>query len=240
MKRTPQSQKRTGGYTLVELMVAVGVFGVAATMILQLQNMAANLYKKNTAVNLPFQELRNAVDRINRDIHGAISIPTLLDANFQTHTGLNGAAGVSFLLPAGISAQSSVYQVSSNAAAGQKVVRVSTGAYTPTVGQRLLVPTHQLSANITAVAFVSGTASSSNLVYNLTLDTNVPVAITVTSGSNTYNVIARIASVAAYMTVFPANSSTGELRCYKNISDGTYSVLARNITTIAPFNMPIQ
>ena len=240
MKHTTQRPNKSSGYTLAELMVALAVFGVAAGMILQLQTLSANLYSRNTAVNLPLRELTVAVDRLNRDIHGAISLPTLIDSDLTPHTGLDGAAGVSFLLPAGTTPLTSTYKVTSNAAAGQNVVQVYTGTFIPAVGQRLLVPTHGLEADITAVTYVSGTLSPpSNLVYNLMLAANVPTTITQNNGSTTYNIIAYIAKVAAYVTVHPNNAYCGELRYYDNVANNSYSVLARNITSEAPFNMPV-
>ena len=60
-----------------------------------------------------------------------------------------------------------------------------------------------------------------------------------TSGATTYNVVALFANRSAYVTVFPANSAVGEIRFFKNVANAQFTVVATDVTSLAPFNLPI-
>lgn len=233
MKNTLLRLSRRAAYTLAETLVATGVFAIAGGIVFAMSTTSLSLFSRNMAVNGSHEKGRTVVDRISRDIRASIAIPALLDDDLSIHTGSGSAAGIGLLLPAGPS-PGSTFQVSANAAAGQNVIQITTGSFTPTVGMRLLIPTHQLEANITAVA-ASGTAGK----LNLTLATPIPYVVTVTSGATTYNVVALFANRSAYVTVFPANSAVGEIRFFKNVANAQYSVVANDVTSLAPFNLPI-
>lgn len=233
MKKTLLRISRRAAYTLVETLVATGVFALAGGLVFALSTTSLGLFSRNMAVNGSHEKGRTAVDRISRDIRACIAIPALLKADLTLHTGSESAAGIGLLLPAGPS-PGSTFQVSANAAAAQNVIQITTGSFTPTVGMRLLVPSHQLEANITAVA-PSGTAGR----VNLTLAAPIPYVVTVTSGATTYNVVALFANRSAYVTVFPPNSLVGEIRFFKNVANAQYTVVASDVTSLAPFNLPI-
>jgi hypothetical protein len=215
-------EKRIAGrqaYTLAETSVATGIFVLVGGLICSILWAGITLYAKNSSVNLAHEQVRQALDRLQRDIHAAVSIPVLVDSNRNALNTVGPAAGVAFMLPS-----SRNLSVAADAAANQNTIQVSgLGSYVPTVGQRLVVPSHQIEADITAV---NGNT--------LTLATNLGRAITVTNSPTNYNVVAYVADVVAYVVV------NGELRFYKNASSDNYSVISRTLLNPTPFGLPFN
>src|ERR1700737_1800777 len=106
MKNATTQQPRA--FSLIEMMVAIGVVTVAGASIFLAINSGVNLFAKNTSLNVSNQQLLKAIQRITRDAHEAIATPQLLDidasGNITYHT-LSGAtaggpaAGLSFQIP---------------------------------------------------------------------------------------------------------------------------------------------
>src|SRR5947199_9738754 len=92
------------GYTVAEMIVAIGVFCLLGIVFCSVLNSGMILYAKNTAVNTAHEEARDGINRLTRDIHASISVPQLRDTNFNivgsTPVSATGsapmAAGVSF------------------------------------------------------------------------------------------------------------------------------------------------
>ena len=212
------TRSRSAGFTLVETTIGAAVFVITGIIIYNVLFTGVTLSAKNAAVNLAHQQTREAADRLIRDIHAAVSVPVLLDS---TRTALpisvGPAEGIAFMLQAG-----PILSVAADAAANQNTIQVSgLGSFVPKVGQRLIVPTHQIEADITAV---SGTT--------LTLATNLGVPVTVTHSPSNFNIIAYVADVVEYVLV------NQELRYYPSAGSNTYQVVARNQTNPKPFGLP--
>ena len=140
------------GFTLVELLFTMAVITVVGLVLYSLLNLITVLGAKNAALNTAHQQARTAMVRMQQDLHSAVSTPYLVDGNGNQVTGTGPAAGISFQ-----KWSSGPHLFKSDAAAGQNqiTIQVTSGQATPVAGQRLIMPSHQIEDDITAV---SGTA----------------------------------------------------------------------------------
>ena len=96
--------RNRSGFTLAEVMISTGILAVAGLGVFQALNAGLVQFAKNTAVTVSHQEGRRSVNRLTRDIHSAVSIPKLIDANMNPVVNQpldasgkpTGTAGVSF------------------------------------------------------------------------------------------------------------------------------------------------
>ena len=145
-----------GGATLLELSIAMSLIGTVGLAIYSMLNVGMILGAKNSAVNTAHQQARVAMLQLVQDIHSAVSLPALTDANsVPILTRLPGtkAAGISFQLWAG-----GPYQICADAATTATVVQVQlrTGDVIPQVGERLIVKSHEIEQDITNVTDLGG------------------------------------------------------------------------------------
>jgi prepilin-type N-terminal cleavage/methylation domain-containing protein len=70
MKRTSRSSRPTG-FTLIELMVALGIFLVISGVAFSLLGMSQQRYQSESQVSNAFQDARLALDEIVRDVNGS-------------------------------------------------------------------------------------------------------------------------------------------------------------------------
>ena len=101
--KTPNRRKvARAGFTVAEMVVAVGVLSLLGVVFFDVLRSGLTLWAKNTAVNAAHLEARDGILRLTRDIHASISVPELRDTSFTvvppTPTGTQApmAAGVSF------------------------------------------------------------------------------------------------------------------------------------------------
>lgn len=226
-----QIQSRSG-LTLIELSVTAGLIGVLGLIIYSLLNIGTILGAKNTAVNTAHQQARVAMLEMVQDLHAAVSLPYLIDVDSNGNVVMDASGVVPALTTgqAGASAAGIAFQqwsggphkIKSDAATGQKVIHivVTAGQPTPIVGQRLIVPTHQIEDRIASVSGGSGD-------FAVTLDNNLPVAITGTAST--------IGDLACYITD----------RCWYAISNGGLTwhrlgdrTMVTDITNPKPFSTP--
>jgi prepilin-type N-terminal cleavage/methylation domain-containing protein len=155
------------GLTLIELSVTSGLIGVLGLIIYSLLNIGTILGAKNTAVNFAHQQARVAMLQMVQDLHSSISLPYLVDVDTNGNVVLdaNGAPALT-TGPAGGPAAGIAFQqwsmgplriIQDTAAlpGSQNFVRVTLPSSTspmPAVNQRLIVPTHQIEGDITAVS----------------------------------------------------------------------------------------
>jgi prepilin-type N-terminal cleavage/methylation domain-containing protein len=167
-----------GGLTLVELSVTMGLIGVLGLIIYSLLNIGTILGAKNTAMNTAHQQARVAMLQMVQDLHSAVSLPALANASGTPYPSPAPASaeGITFQQWAG--GPHKIYPQTAAYAAGQNVINiiVTTGQPTPIVGQRLIVPTHQIESDIDAI---SGNASN----LTVTLHDNLAVAIAGTTST---------------------------------------------------------
>ncbi|MEP7014165.1 MAG: hypothetical protein ABI925_01875 [Verrucomicrobiota bacterium] len=208
-------------YTIIELAFSSTVFSTVGLTLYSLLNVTTILGAKNTAMNTAHQQARTAMVQMLGDLHSAISLPYLVDTNGTQVSGSGPAAGIAFQQwssgPHKINADVSTSQ-------NQITLTLTSGAGpTPVAGQRLIVPTHQIEDDITAV---SGSAGS----FTVTLAHNVPVGIT---GTTSYTIVAFIADRCSYVI---ANQ---QLHWNGPTNRQAFAVLGTDITSAAPFSTPV-
>ena len=224
LRKSLHSHQR--GYTLIELMVSTMVVAITGSIIYNILNTGMTLFAKNTAINMAHQEARVAVLQMEQDLHGAVSIPQLTDGSRNAISGSGPAAGISFQLFA-----SGPFMITPNSngtgySASQNQISVRVNGVTPVVGQRLIIPTHQIELDITAV----GAGSTDR---TLTLSSNLPQpVITLESGSQV-NIACFITDRVAYVV------NGTQLYYYGRQSNNTYKVIANDLTSPTPFSIPV-
>src|ERR1700683_3060856 len=118
MKKRPSHSLAQRGFSLIELMITLGVVGITSGIMWYVLYTGMILFAKNSAINMAHQEARLAMMNMEQNIHAAVSLPYLASTNaFTPLTGsaANGpAAGISFQLWDG-----GPFQVAATAAAGQ-------------------------------------------------------------------------------------------------------------------------
>jgi hypothetical protein len=227
MKYRFRKTTRQRGSVLIELMVSTTIVVITGSIIFYILNTGMILFAKNTAINMAHQQARVALLTMERDLHSAISIPQLVDANKNAVPGNGPAAGISFQLYA-----KGPLQVASNATVGQNQIEVRVSGYSPKVGQRLCIPTHQIEYDITGV----GAGSTERI---LTLASNLPVEVKTalhdpaTNSMIDVNVVCFITDRMRYVV------SNSELRYYGPTQPPAGRVLANDITSATPFTIPL-
>lgn len=227
MKNFSRNNALRRGAALIELMVSTTIVLMTGSIIFYILNTGMVLFAKNTAINLAHQQARVAVLTMEADLHSAVSIPQLVDANRNPVAGNGPAAGISFQLYA-----KGPLKVATSAAAGQNQINVRVNGYTPKVGQRLCIPTHQIEFDITGV----GAGTTDRI---LTLASNLPVNVATTlydPGTNSninVNVVCFITDRMHYVV------TNGELRYYGPSQPAGGRLLADDITSSTPFSIPL-
>ena len=207
------------GYTLPEIAVASVIIGVVGLLMYSVLNFSAVLGAKNAAINTAHQSIRTALTRMLQDVHAAVSQPYLVDTNGTQVAAGGSAAGISFQ-----EWSSGPHLFKSDDAAGQNQIsiKVTSGQAAPVVGQRVIVPTHQIEDDIVAV-------SGGNGDLTLTLANNLPVAVT---GTSSYSIVCFITDRCSYRVV------NGDLQWHGPTTPNSFSTIAKSITSATPFTMP--
>jgi hypothetical protein len=225
------SQK--SGTTVVETIFTTLLVGVVGLVIYTLLNIGTILASKNVAVNTAHQQARTAMLQMVQDIHGAVSLPQLVDINGNpsptpdpnaspTPTPAPTAApGIAFQL-----FSSGPYKISSSVTTSQNTVTIATPKNVtpqPSVGQRLIIPSHKIEDDITAVSQAPNGKS-----FTLTLAHNVPVAIDVSMG----NIPCFLTDRCSYIV------NNQALRWNGPTTRKTFSVMGQDIISPTPFSVP--
>ncbi|MGZ5020952.1 MAG: PulJ/GspJ family protein [Chthoniobacterales bacterium] len=153
MKLTSSNQ----GFKLIELVFSVAIASVVGLILYSILYSGLVLGAKNTAINTAHHQARVAMINMLGDLHSAISLPALTDANATPYASPvpTNAAGISFQ-----KWSSGPHKIKSDANAGNTQIHLvlTTGAQNPTpiVGQHLIIPSHQIEADISAVSGNSG------------------------------------------------------------------------------------
>ncbi len=168
----------------------MGLVGVLGLVIYSLLNIGTILGAKNTAVNTAHQQARVAMLEMMQDLHSSISLPALVNVNGTQAAGISFQQWGSTLSGGVITPNGGPHKIRNDAAKNQNVVHivVTTGQPSPAVGQRFIVPTHQIEEDITGV-------SGSKTDLSLTLGRNLTVAI-----NGTGNGTSTIGDVICYIT----------------------------------------
>ena len=78
------------------LLWSSAVFSIVGATLYSLVQMSTVLGAKNTAINVAHEQARTAMVQMLQDLHSAISLPYLLDANGNQVGGAGPAAGIGF------------------------------------------------------------------------------------------------------------------------------------------------
>jgi type II secretory pathway pseudopilin PulG len=219
MKLTTRSHKRA--FTLVEMGISTSIFSVVGLTLCSLVNTTTILGAKNTALNTAHQQARTAMVQMLQDLHSSVSLPSLVDANGNTVSGAGPAAGIAFQ-----QWSSGPHKIKFDASTTQNQITVTltpNGGPVPVAGQRLIVPTHQIEDDITAV-------SGSGTDRTITLAHNLPVAV---SGTDTYSIVCFITDRCSYTI------NSGNLEWRGPTTKKSFAVLNSDITSSTPFSTPL-
>ena len=221
------------GFTIVELMVTTVLIGVLGLIIFSLLNVGTILGAKNSAVNVSHQQARTAMLQLTQDLRSSISPLTLFDLFDVNGNPIplanNGpAGGIAFQLWS-----AGPYKIARDAAIGDTTVRIQLNKVTdlpPDLTanvKRLIVPTHGIEENITAVA-------GANLIWDLTLANPLTVAIKTTDAAGSpVHVVSFITDRCSYLV------SNGRLQWRGPTTRKTFAVLGDDITNPKPFTTPV-
>lgn len=156
------------GFTLAEIMMAVGVLGLLGAIFFTVLQSGLTLSAKNTAVNAAHEEARKGINRLTRDIHAAVSVPQLRDTSFNVvDSTLSPSASPGATPPtaAGVSFQNVVqgspdyiWQDPGNA----NLIMIKDNGANPAPGMRLIIPAWGIEDDISKVTG-SSVASHSNI-----------------------------------------------------------------------------
>lgn len=207
-------------FTLVELMVTASIIAISGSMVYYVLNTGTILFSRNVAANSTHTRARQALLRIENDLRQAVSQPRLVD-RFRAPVVTATAAGVSFQLFA-----AGPFQVDEDAAKGGMMIDVHTNGQTPVVGQRLIVPTHEIESDIMAVSTKDG-----GKVAALTLADPLPREVVINAGGTKSNVQCFITDRVAYAV------DGGELRRFPRSTSGAFAVLCRDVSSTSPFRL---
>ncbi len=212
--------------TLLELSIAMGLIGVIGLSIYSMLNLGMILGAKNTAVNTAHQQARVAMLQLVQDLHSAVSLPALTDANsvpIVNPPPNTAAAGISFQLWAG-----GPYKICADALATASVVQIQllAGDAVPQSGERLIVKSHQIEQDITGVADLGSGK------YNITLTSPIGAAIQGTESPTYYNIPCFIADRCSYVV------RNGTLEWHGPTVKKAFAVLSHDIISPTPFSVP--
>jgi hypothetical protein len=220
-------------FTLVEAMIATAITGMVGLMLYSIFYTGTILGAKNIAINTAHQQARIAMIDMLQNIHTAISAPVLTDSTgtaypSPTPTG----AGVSFQ-----QWSSGPHKIIADALSTTNQITINvTGATLPAVGQHVIIPSHQIEADISAVAGnaanytmtlanIYGPALTPPVTYPVS---NLPVSILGT-GSTAGDVICFVTDRCSYTV------SNNTLWWNKL---GTSIAASNGITNATPFSLP--
>ena len=212
--------------TLFELSIALSLIGTIGLAIYSMLNVGLILGAKNTAVNTAHQQARVAMLQLVQDLHSCVSLPALCDVNsvpLVNPAPNTPAPGISFQLWAG-----GPYQIIADAAIGSSVIQIQlTGTDTsPQVGERLIIESHEIEQDITAVTSLGGNK------YNITLASPIAAAISGTGSPTFYNIPCFITDRCSYVV------KNGALEWHGPTIKKAFAVLGNDITSANPFSIP--
>jgi len=248
------SRNNRAALSLVEIMIGIGIIGVACAGVFDILRTGTVLFGKNTSINLSHTESRYGLLKLQQDLTSAVSTPLLTSSatpvlsSGSASTIISGtgpAAGVYFQDYGGgpfcLLTASSAAVISTSAT----TISVVTGSsFTPLAGETIhisAVPLMTTSTTSLLEAPVSS-VSTSGSVSTLTLSRAI-------GGNSSINVSDPITKAPLYVACFFTTPvvyvvQNGQLVKYSLSSAGsgavTSTVLVNNfsVTSAAPFRLP--
>lgn len=217
---------KTRGLTLIEVLMALGLFGVFGIAVYSMLNIGMILGAKNTAVNTAHQQARTAMLQMIQDLHSAVSLPALSDVNrvpIPNPSPNTAAPGITFQLWS-----AGPYQVVADSDVGSSTIniRVPNGSKVPVLGQRIVVQGHRIEEDITAVTDLGGG------VYRLTIADPLVNGIAGTGDPTFYNISCFLTDRCSYTV------TNGALVWDGPTTRKAFSVLGNDIISPTPFTTP--
>jgi prepilin-type N-terminal cleavage/methylation domain-containing protein len=236
-----QGTIRAQGFTLAEIMISLGIFGVVSTLLFSVLNAGSILVAKNTSINLTHGDARLGSEKLLSLVQSAVAAPVLVDSSVTPVAGDGPAAGITFLRLASSTTYTSLNAVA--ASATTLVLRRAAGMPAPEAGDVLvMVGTDNASFASTNVigfqASVAGVSTISSTDYTISFGSAIggfcnPVAATGT---------VLLANTKLFLLDKMACVANGtELRVLNNASNSSsYQVLAHLVpvtgqTQLLPF-----
>lgn len=213
---TEAPRRRTSGAALVEIIAATGCAMIVGGIALAVHLNAMTLFQKNGSINVNHETTRKVVDRLEKEIQSAISIPALVGTDRDIIDSSGPAPGIAFLRQSG-----PVRRIVATALAGANIVQLDSNGPAVKLGQRLIIPAYDIEGDVTAV--------NGNTV---TIATPLPIDVKITSGALDRNIIAIVTDLISYVVI------DGELREYQNAAKNDYNLVAMRITDPNPFGVP--
>lgn len=235
---------RTRGFKIIELVFTLVIISVLGLVLYSLLATNTILGAKNTAVNTAHQQARVAMLQMVGDLHSAVSLPLLTGVLGNTASGITfqqwGAIPIN---GRGLVENGGPHKILQDENVGNNVLRLSITAgpgltatqSIPRVGQRLIIPTHQIEADIAAI---QGPANNLQVTITNILGpalagvtypvATLPIEINGT-GSNVGDVVCFVTDRCSYTVANNALTWTKE---------GS-RVLVNDITSARPFSTPL-
>jgi prepilin-type N-terminal cleavage/methylation domain-containing protein len=216
---------RARGFTLSEVMISLGVFGVVSTVLFSVLQAGSVLLAKGTGINMTHGQARMGSERLLNLVQSSVAPPILVDASLTPVSGNGPAAGITFLRLATTSTYANVNAVT--AAATTLVLRRTTGMPAPQAGDVLVMlgtdnatflTTNIIGfqASITGVSAINGTDS------------------TISFGSSIGSFCDPVATTG---TVLPANAKLFMLDKMACVANGTDLRLLHNASAPGTFEV---
>jgi hypothetical protein len=224
------------GLTMAELSITMGVVGTLGLVIYSLLNIGTVLGAKNTAMNTAHQQARVAMIEMIQDLHSAVSQPALTGVVNNQGSGISFQQWGAVMANGVMTTNGGPHEIRNDAATGQNEVRLVIAANQPMpkVGQRLIVPTHQIEDDIISV---SGDTAN----CKLRLANNLAVAIQgAATNSSVGEIIAYITDRVSYDVVQVSAGPPAEYKLqWSKVSEPPARDIVTDITNPRPFSIPL-
>jgi hypothetical protein len=211
-------------FTLSEVTVTSAIAASVGYTGYSILHLGLMLFAKNSAINVSHQQARAALLRLENDFHCSTSQVQLTASDGTLLPSSAGPeAGISFQIFRG-----GPFLISTNAAKGATTITANFGTNAPMAKQRLLIPLHQVEADIVAV---SGSGPLYTVTLSQPLRRSLPATLTGPSGETIQGNVQCFLTERVYYTV-----SSGNLTRYEATRPAP-RLLASGITSSTPFRL---
>lgn len=183
-----QPKSIAGGFSLVELMIATGIIAFASGAIFLVLETGMKLYAKNTSINLTHDQARIAYLQMMQDVQGAVSLIVSEGSAASAAGGGYSSTGqaISFQVLRG-----GPFILTNDVPVGATSVNIyipPSSNFMPVIGQRLIMPSFGVEADITSVTPVASGTVTLGLLSSSTSSSNTPLKgkaiVAATSGTS--------------------------------------------------------
>lgn len=108
------TRQRAAAFTVPELLIAAGIFGVVSTVLFSILQASSVLLAKNWGINMTHNVARMGSERLFSLVQTSIAAPILVDASLNPIAGNGPAAGITFMRMATSSTYTNVNTVTAS------------------------------------------------------------------------------------------------------------------------------